>query len=61
MKIFDIENTNYYYLRNPCGNFDFRGTLQLKDIPGQLLDRIIKHTGEYPPAGNFLLTQQEFE
>ena len=45
MRIFDIDGTTYYYLRNPCGNFDFRGNLQLKDIPQQLLDRIIKLTG----------------
>jgi hypothetical protein len=25
------------------------------------LDRITKVTGEYPPPGNFLLNQQEFE
>lgn len=60
MKIFDIDNNIYYYLRNPCGAFDFRGLLQLKDMPEELRKRIISVTGEYPPDGNFLLNQQEF-
>lgn len=58
MRVFDIDGKIYYYLRNPCGAFDFRGILQLKDIPGGLMERIIKVTGEYPPDGNFLLSQQ---
>ena len=45
MRVFDIDGKIYYYLRNPCGNFDFRGILQLKDIPEDLLQKIIKVTG----------------
>jgi hypothetical protein len=58
MKVFELEGNIYYYLRNPCGDFDFRGNLQLKDIPEELLQKIVKVTGEYPPSGNFLLSQQ---
>jgi hypothetical protein len=57
IRVFELDGKIYYYLRNPCGNFDFRGLLQLKDIPSDLFEKIIKVTGEYPPEGNFLLNE----
>lgn len=34
LKIIVFEQRIYFYLRNPCGQFDFRGAT--KEIPGNL-------------------------
>ena len=54
LNIFDFEGKIHFYLRNPCGSFDFRG--KLKDLSSDLENHIVKVTGEYPISGNFVLS-----
>lgn len=46
----------YFYLRNPCGQFDFRGILS--DIPQDIEYHISKTLGDTLAHGDFLLTEQ---
>lgn len=54
ISIFYFEGKDYFYLRNPCGQFDFRGTL--KEVSYSLEQHIFKGTGLAIAPGNFLLT-----
>jgi hypothetical protein len=59
IKVLWFDNKMLYYLRNPCGLFDFRGSLRL--VTPQLQNRIRKETGdEKITDGNFLLDEEEF-
>lgn len=59
LKIIVFDQKIYFYLRNPCGQFDFRGSVN--SIPSKFEEAIVRETGESIAPGNFLLTEAEFD
>ena len=56
LRVLSFEGKRYFYLRDPCGLFDFRGTMN--EVPASIEQHLSAklHTPIVP--GNFLLTEE---